>query len=86
MKSKEAIRDLRNSFELKNKKWAKNCLDTIEEEFKKKENTINEMSKAIIEYTSKLNIFWCNVCNEIAECPYNHNVRECVIKHFKKGE
>lgn len=31
-KCKEAIEQLRNSFELRHCKWSKNCLDTIEEE------------------------------------------------------
>lgn len=86
MKSKEAIKELRDSYELRHCRWAKNCLDTIEEELEKKENTTNEMAKTIIEYTAKLNIFWCNACNAIAECSYNHNVRECVIKRFEKEE
>lgn len=46
-KSKEAIRDLRNSFELRHCKWAKNCLDTIEEELEKKDNKDVQKAKAI---------------------------------------
>ena len=86
MNVKESLEELRNSSELKNKRCAEKCLDTIEEEFEKKENAINEMAKTMTEYTAKLNIFWCDTCNEIAECPHNHNVRECVIKRFEKEE
>ena len=35
MKAKGEIEKLRNSFELRHCKWAKNCLDTIEEELEK---------------------------------------------------
>lgn len=86
MNVKESIELLRNSHELKNKRWPEKCLDTIEEELEKQNKVIDNMAKTIIEDTSKLDTFWCNGCFKIAECPYNHNVRECVIKRFEKEE
>lgn len=47
MKAKEEIEKLRNSFELKNKKWAKNCLDTIEEELEKQSNALNKVQEGV---------------------------------------
>lgn len=85
-KCKEAIEQLRNSFELRHCKWSKNCLDTIEEELEKQRKIINRMTKTMIEYTAKLNIFWCDACNEKAECPFENNVKQCVINYFEKKE
>lgn len=55
IKSKEAINELRNSYELKNKRWATKCLDMIEEEFEKKDKIINNMSNYIynVDYRSE---------------------------------
>lgn len=83
-KYKEAIEQIRNGFELRHCKWAKNCLDTIEEELEKQSKMINEMAKTIIEDTCKLDTFWCNGCLKIAECPFENDIRECVINDFEK--
>ena len=45
----EAIRELRDSYELKHRQWAYNCLDVIKEELEKKNKVIDEMAEYIIE-------------------------------------
>lgn len=41
MNVKEAIKELRDSYELKHCDWAYRCLETIEEELEKKDKEIN---------------------------------------------
>ena len=77
-KSKEAIRDLRNSFELRHCKWAKNCLDTIEEELEKQSKMIKIMTKKMSE---KMMCDFIETTN--AECA-NTDCKECLIKYFEK--
>lgn len=78
MKAKEEIEKLRNSFELKNKKWAKNCLDTIEEELEKKNKMIKIMIKKMSE---KMMCDFIETTN--TECA-NTNCEECLEKYFEK--
>lgn len=77
-KSKEAIRDLRNSFELRHCKWAKNCLDTIEEELEKQSKMIKIMTKKMSE---KMMCDFIQTTN--AECA-NTDREECLIKYFEE--
>lgn len=49
MQIEEAIKELRESYELKHRQWAYNCLDVIKEELEKKDKVIDEMAKYIIE-------------------------------------
>lgn len=78
MKAKEEIEKLRNSYELKNKRWAKNCLDMIEEELEKQSKMIKIMTKKMSE---KMMCDFIETTN--AECA-NTDCKECLIKHFEK--
>lgn len=49
---KEAIKELRDSYELHQCEWAKRCLDTIQESFDKKDKRIDEL-KETTEYWRK---------------------------------
>lgn len=49
----------------------------------KQNKIIDSMAETIIEDTSKLDIFWCNGCQKISECPYK-DIKQCVREHFEK--
>lgn len=49
MNIEEAMKELRESYELKHRQWAYNCLDVIKEELEKKDKVINEMAEKLVE-------------------------------------
>ena len=58
---KKAIEELRDSYELHQRQWAKRCLDTIQAELEKKDKIIDEMAK----YLADIDFDEC--CAEIPE-------------------
>lgn len=85
MKAKEEIKKLRNSFELKNKKWAKNCLDTIEEELEKKDNIIDLMTEELYEHRYQNNLdFFKDVQKAKAITTSKRDIKEYYEKEVEK--
>ena len=78
IKVKEEIELLRKSFELKNKRWATRCLDTIEEKLEKQSKMIKIMIKKMSE---KMMCDFIETTN--AECA-NTDCEECLEKYFEK--
>lgn len=84
-KSKEAIRDLRNSFELRHCKWAKNCLDTIEEELEKKDNIIDLMTEELYKHRYQNNLdFFKDVQKAKAITTSKRDIKEYYEKEVEK--
>lgn len=84
MQIEEAIKELRESYELKHRQWAYNCLDVIKEELEKKDEVIDEMAEwinkqDIDEEICKNNITQPELCNE-----EHSNCKECIKDYFSK--
>lgn len=81
MNEEEAIKELRNSYELHQCKWAKRCLDIIQEESEKKDKMIDLMAETLSDQFKNYEPCWLD---DEMDCKKYKNCKDCIKQYFER--